>query len=149
MSAAAALLETIVQTRVRLSSVTRVRIALSKKPGAGGMKTRASISEFMKRRLPILKFHNEQLQVSIFRPLKAGSVGIDVQRGSQWYTLPHAKATDDVLMEQIIAIDRGEIPAEVVAGEGVKEEVDTAAAAKPAEKAATPAAAAADKPASA
>lgn len=78
----AALLETIVHTRVRLANVARLRITLGRKPGKQDLLHRASLTHFVERRLPILRFHNDALKVDLRRPQgKAHSVGIQVQRG--------------------------------------------------------------------
>jgi hypothetical protein len=78
----AALLEAIVHTRVRLANVSRMRITLGRGTAAATLSRRAPLAHFVARRLPILRFHNEQLKVDLRRPQGAKApVGIQVQRG--------------------------------------------------------------------
>ena len=67
MSASAALLQTILHTPTKLSVVSRVRIHLLKRPSSATANTQTQLRKFVEKRLPILRFHNDELAVEIKR----------------------------------------------------------------------------------
>lgn len=78
-----ALLQHIVHTPAKLTAVSRIRICMPKRPGANA-NTMTVLRHFVQRRLPIFKFHNDQLVVDIKRPAAVGSAatpGIALVRG--------------------------------------------------------------------